>query len=227
MRISVKAFLPCRSGSQRVKNKNIKKFHKYKFGLVELKLKQLLKVKEINQIILSTDDLKIIRYARNLRSNKIKIDIRPKKLASSKTKTDDLISHASKLFNKDDHILWTHVTSPFFDEKNYKDAIDDYKKKIKEYDTLVGANVVQDFIFDEKKPFNYNPKKTFWPNTQTLKKLYKINNTIFLTSAKTYIKMKNRIGKKLFFYNVDKINSIDIDNIDDFILSEKIESAKK
>ena len=39
--------------------------------------------------------------------------------------------------------------------------------------------------------------------------------------------MKNRIGKKLFFYNVDKINSIDIDNIDDFILSEKIESAKK
>ena len=76
MRISVKAFLPCRSGSQRVKNKNIKKFHKYKFGLVELKLKQLLKVKEINQIILSTDDLKIIRYARNLRSNKIKIDIK-------------------------------------------------------------------------------------------------------------------------------------------------------
>ena len=150
MRISVKAFLPCRSGSQRVKNKNIKKFHKYKFGLVELKLKQLLKVKEINQIILSTDDLKIIRYARNLRSNKIKIDIRPKKLASSKTKTDDLISYASKLFAKDDHILSTHVTSPFFDEKNYKDAIDVYKKKIKEYDTLVGANVVQDFIFDEK-----------------------------------------------------------------------------
>ena len=47
MRISVKAFLPCRSGSQRVKNKNIKKFHKYKFGLVELKLKQLLKVEYV------------------------------------------------------------------------------------------------------------------------------------------------------------------------------------
>ena len=225
MRISVKAFLPCRSGSQRVKNKNIKKFHKYKFGLVELKLKQLLKVKEINQIILSTDDLKIIRYARNLRSNKIKIDIRPKKLASSKTKTDDLISYASKLFNKDDHILWTHVTSPFFDEKNYRDAIIKYKKNLKKFDTLVGSNAIQDFIFNQNKPVNYNFKKTYWPNTQTIKKLYKINNTVFLTSTKNYIKKKNRIGSKLFFYNVDKINSIDIDNLDDFKLAEKIISV--
>ncbi len=226
MKIKVKVFLPCRSGSQRVKNKNIRKFHKFKFGLVELKLIQLLKVKEINQIILSTDDLKIIRYARNIKSNKIKIDIRPKKLASSITKTDHLINYASKLFEANDHILWTHVTSPFFDEKNYRHAIKVYKKKIKQYDTLVGANVVQDFIFDKKKPFNYNPKKTFWPNTQTLKKLYKINNTIFLTSYKSYANYKNRIGKKIFFYNVDKINSIDIDNLDDFNLSEQIVSKK-
>ena len=58
------------------------------------------------------------------------------------------------------------------------------------------------------------------------RKLYKINNTVFLTSAKNYIKKKNRIGSKLFFYNVDKINSIDIDNLDDFKLAEKIISVK-
>jgi len=224
MRINV--FLPCRSGSQRVKNKNIRKFHKYKFGLIELKINQLLKVKEIDQIILSTDDKKIITFLKKLNKKKIKIDIRPKKLASSKTKTDDLIRYASKIFNKDDHILWTHVTSPFFDEKNYRDSIKKYKKNINKYDTLVGSNVIQDYIFNQNKPTNYNFKKTYWPNTQTLKKLYKINNTVFLTSAKNYIKKKNRIGSKLFFYNVDKINSIDIDNLDDFKLAEKIISTK-
>jgi CMP-N-acetylneuraminic acid synthetase len=222
----IKAFLPCRSGSERVKNKNIRKFYKYKFGLVELKLNQLLKVKEINQIILSTDDKKIIDYANSLKSKKITINQRPKELALSITKTDDLINYVSNLFNKEDHVLWTHVTSPFFDEKNYSEAIKTYKKNIKKYDTLIGANIIQDFIFDKTKPYNYNPKKTYWPNTQTLKKLYKINNTIFLTSAKIYLKVKNRIGKKLFFYNVEKINSIDIDNIDDFNLSEKIVSTK-
>ena len=224
MRINV--FLPCRSGSQRVKNKNIRKFHKYKFGLIELKINQLLKVKEIDQITTSTDDKKIIKFLQKLNKKKIKIDIRPKKLASSKTKTDDLIRYASKLFNKDDHILWTHVTSPFFDEKNYRDAIKKYKKNLKKYDTLVGSNAIQDFIFNKNKPINYNFKKTYWPNTQTLKKLYKINNTVFLTSAKNYLKKKNRIGSKLFFYNVDKINSIDIDNLDDFKLAERIISAK-
>ena len=115
----IKAFLPCRSGSERVKNKNIRKFYKYKFGLVELKLNQLLKVKEINQIILSTDDKKIIDYANSLKSKKITINQRPKELALSITKTDDLINYVSNLFNKEDHVLWTHVTSPFFDEKNY------------------------------------------------------------------------------------------------------------
>ena len=224
MRINV--FLPCRAGSQRVKKKNIRKFHKYKFGLIELKINQLLKVKEIDQIILSTDDKKIIKYLQKLNKKKIKIDIRPKKLASSKTKTDDLIRYASKIFNKNDHILWTHVTSPFFDEKNYSDAIRKYKKNINKYDTLVGSNVIQDFIFNENKPVNYNFKKTYWPNTQTLKKLYKIYNTLFITSAKNYTKKKNRIGSKLFFYNVDKINSIDIDNLDDFKLAEKIISLK-
>ena len=224
--MKINVFLPCRSGSQRVKNKNIRKFHKYKFGLIELKINQLLKVKEIDQITMSTDDKKIIKFLQKLNKKKIKIDIRPKKLASSKTKTDDLIRYASKLFNKDDHILWTHVTSPFFDEKNYRDAIIKYKKNLKKFDTLIGSNAIQDFIFNQNKPVNYNFKKTYWPNTQTLNELYKINNTVFLTSAKNYLKKKNRIGSKLFFYNVDKINSIDIDNLDDFKLAERIISAK-
>ena len=64
MRINV--FLPCRSGSQRVKNKNIRKFHRYKFGLIELKINQLLKVKEIDKIIMSTDDKKIIKFLQKL-----------------------------------------------------------------------------------------------------------------------------------------------------------------
>jgi len=222
----IKAFLPCRSGSQRVKNKNIRKFDRYKFGLIELKIHQLTKVKQIDEIVLSTDDEKIINYINKLNNKKIRLDFRPKKLSTSKTKTDDLIKYVGNIFDKNDHILWTHVTSPFFNEKNYEDAISEYKKKIKKYDTLIGSNFIQDFIFDLKKPVNYNYKKTFWPNTQTLKKLYKINNTIFLTSRNIYKKKNNRIGSKILFYNVDKINSIDIDNLDDFELAEKIISIK-
>ena len=58
----IKAFLPCRSGSQRIKNKNTRKFSKFKFGLFQLKVEQLIKVKELSEIIISTDDTKIINF---------------------------------------------------------------------------------------------------------------------------------------------------------------------
>lgn len=222
----IKAFLPCRSGSQRVKNKNIRKFSKYKFGLFQLKIEQLIKVKELKEIIISTDDTKIINFLKKKKYKKIKTIKRPKNLSSSRTKTDDLIIYASKLFNENDHILWTHVTSPLFGEKDYSGAIKVYKSKIKKYDTVIGANIIRDFIFNNKNPINYNYKKTYWPNTQNLKKLYKINNTFFLTSAKNYIIKKNRIGSKIFFLDVEKMKSIDIDWPEDFKIAEKIYENK-
>lgn len=220
--MNIKAFLPCRSGSQRVKNKNIRKFANFSFGLFQLKIEQLIKVKLLNQVIVSTDDLKIINYLKKKKYKKVIYIKRPKKFALSSTRTDDLIHYAAKLFDKTDHILWTHVTSPLFGTKDYNEAIDIYIKNKRTYDTLIGCNNVQEFIFNKKNPTNYNYKNIYWPNTQNLKKLYKINNTIFLTSAYNYKKRGNRIGSKLFFHNIEKIKSIDVDNYDDFKTAEKL-----
>ena len=66
----------------------------------------------------------------------------------------------------------------------------------------------------------------FNPNTQDLKKLYKINNTFFLTSAKNYKIKKNRIGSKIYFLNIKKTKSFDIDWFEDFKIAEKIYENK-
>lgn len=224
--MDINVFLPCRSGSQRVKNKNIKKFHNYKFGLFELKIHQLLKTKYIKKIIVSTDDKNIIKFLEKFNHRKIKLDIRPKHLATNKTKTDSLISYAPKLFDKNDHILWTHVTSPFFDDKEYNKAIRIYKMNLKKNDSLMGVTKIQDFIFDKSKPINFNPKKIKWPNTQTLKRLYMVNNSIFISSKKNYIKFKNRIGKKPFLMEIEKIKSFDVDWPEDFRIAENIQKNK-
>ena len=60
--MKIDIFLPCRSSSIRIKNKNIKKFSNIKFGLFELKLSQLMLVKGIQNIIVSTNDKKILDY---------------------------------------------------------------------------------------------------------------------------------------------------------------------
>ena len=40
-------FIPIRKGSKRVKNKNLKSLPKYKFGLVEIKIKQIIELKKL------------------------------------------------------------------------------------------------------------------------------------------------------------------------------------
>jgi len=43
----ISIFIPIRKGSKRIINKNIKSLPKFRFGLTELKLKQLEKLKKI------------------------------------------------------------------------------------------------------------------------------------------------------------------------------------
>jgi len=214
-------FLPCRSSSARIKNKNIKKFSNKKFGLLELKISQLILVKGIRNIVVSTNDKKIINFLKKKKIKKIVIDKRANNLCTSSTSTDLLIKYVPKLIESD-HILWTHVTSPFFNNKDYERAIKIYKNNLKKYDSLMGVTKIQDFIYDKKKPINFNKKKEKWPQTQSLKKLFIINNTIFLSSKKNYIKYNDRIGKKPFLMEVNKIKSFDIDWPEDFKIAENM-----
>lgn len=221
----VDVFLPCRSSSQRVKNKNIKKFSNKNFGLFELKILQLNLVKNIRNIIVSTNDKKIINYLKLKNFKKVIIDVRPNNLCSSKTSTDSLIKYVPKIVFSD-HILWTHVTSPFFNEKDYFKAINVYKKNLKKYDSLMGVTKIQDYIYDLKKPVNYNRSREKWPRTQTLKKWFVVNNTIFISSRNNYIKLKDRIGTRPKLIEIEKIKSFDIDWPEDFKIAEKIYETK-
>ena len=86
----------------------------------------------------------------------------------------------------------------------------------------MGVTKIQDFIYDEKKPINFDKKKERWPQTQSLKKLFIVNNTIFLSSKKNYVKYDDRIGKKAYLMEVKKIKSFDIDWPEDFTIAENI-----
>ena len=219
--MKIDIFLPCRSSSIRIKNKNIKKFSNIKFGLFELKLSQLMLVKGIQNIIVSTNDKKILNYLKKKIIKKLIIDKRPDYLCSSKVSTDELVKYVPNII-KSDHILWTHVTSPFFQSKDYENAIKVYKKNIKRNDSLMGVTKIQDFIYDTKKPINFNKRKEKWPPTQSLRKLFVVNNSIFLTSKRNYINLNDRIGKNPFLLEIKKIKSFDVDWPEDFKIAENI-----
>jgi CMP-N-acetylneuraminic acid synthetase len=221
----ITCFLPCRKGSKRILNKNMRPFSGRENGLLEIKLDQLIKCDKIDEIIVSSDDSCVLNYANNLNSNKIKTFLRNDKLSSDLTSTDDLILHALDLINYG-HILWTHVTSPFISSNHYNKVIERYFSEIEgDFDSLMSVTELKSFIWNDK-PLNYDRSIEKWPRTQTLDPLYEINSGIFLSSANNYKSFKDRIGKTPFLYTLDKITGHDIDWPEDFVIGEVIANKK-
>ncbi len=219
MNKKVIAFLPCREGSQRVKKKNIKPFAEIEQGLIYIKLIQLLKVEEIEQIVVSTNDIEVKRIAESFDNSKIIIDDRPEELASSSTSTDDLIKYVPKIIDAG-VILWTHVTSPFIDEKVYKNAIESYYLNSDVYDSLMSVTKLHKFLWNESEPINYDRGVEKWPRTQTIKPIYEVNSGLFIANIDLYKKLNDRIGEKPFLYEVDEKIAFDIDWEIDFEIAE-------
>ncbi|OIJ21719.1 acylneuraminate cytidylyltransferase [Anaerobacillus alkalidiazotrophicus] len=224
--MKITCFLPCRKGSERIPNKNIRPFSSYRNGLIEIKLKQLSKVKEIDSIVLSTNDEEIIRYAESTGIKNLIIHRRAEELSSSQTSTDDLVNHARSLVNEG-HILWTHVTSPFLNSDAYKKIILSYKEGLSQgYDSLMTTSLIQSFVWNERGPINYDRSVEKWPRTQTLIPLHEVNSAVFLSSVDIYTDRNDRIGENPKLYSLNKIEGHDIDWSEDFEIAESLIKAK-
>ena len=223
---NISIFLPTRSGSERVKNKNTRRFASFEGGLLELKLNQLLKVDNIDKIILSTNEdnsIKIGEKYQKKASNLI-LDKRPEHLSRNDTDLVDLIKYVPTL-TETDHILWTHVTSPFYTSEQYDSAIEKYFSVLgKGFDSLMSVTSFKNFLWDKEEQRVINRlTEQKWPKTQDLMDLYEVDSGIFINSRNNYINHADRIGSNPFLYVVDKITSFDIDWEDDFIIAEAIQ----
>ncbi len=214
------AFLPCRRGSQRVPKKNIKPFAGAPFGLVEIKLRQLLSCSLVDGVVLSTNDEEILEYAKSLNDSRLAVHQRSEILSSSETSTDELVAHALALIPQG-HILWTHVTSPFVTAQHYEKIIRVYREKLnEEYDSLMTTTALQTFLWQDGVALNYDRTQEKWPRTQTLKPIHEVNSAAFLASCDIYDCSQDRIGRNPYLYELDKLTSHDIDWPEDFLVGE-------
>ena len=219
---SIAVFLPTRKGSERVLNKNTRQFAGEKDGLLGVKLKQLQKLDGV-RTYLSTNDEASIEVAKEFLEMGMNIRIvhRPEELCTSQTRLKDLINYVPSII-EEEHILWTHVTSPFVEATQYKKAIELYFSN-SSHDSLMSVSRVQEFLWSEKEKGFVNFTRTFgeWPRTQDLDVLYAVNSAIFIAGRNTYLK-GDRIGKMPALIELSAKAAIDIDREDDFELAELI-----
>ena len=110
----ISAVITVRKGSQRVKNKNFKKFAGK--NLLIHKIEVLKKIKEIDNIIINTDSDKAIKIAKNLKVNFFK---REPYYASSKCPNSEFWANVAKNTNSK-YIMFTHCTNPLVKKSTYQ-----------------------------------------------------------------------------------------------------------
>ncbi|WP_339386209.1 acylneuraminate cytidylyltransferase family protein [Vibrio caribbeanicus] len=221
------AFLPCRLGSQRVPDKNIRSFAGIEGGLLKIKLDQLSNSKRIDKIVVSSNDPRVIDFAYKYRDSRVTIDERPDYLGRSSTTTDELINYVPSIISEG-HVLWTHVTSPFLSGNDYNRIIERYFEALScGYDSLMTVLRIQGFIWNKKEPISYSCNELKWPMTQNISPLFEVNSGAFVSSINNYKKFNDRIGENPFLLEQEKSKSIDIDWPEDFELAEKLFNVYK
>lgn len=223
-------FLPCRSGSERVPNKNMRPFAGFENGLLELKLEQMSAVAALEKILVSSNDPAVLDYAARFaaqRDSRVVPLPRPDELGRSSTSMDDFILYIAEL-DRDGTIVWTHVTSPFVGSDIYRQGIADYEAALRQgHDSLVSVTRLQRFFWDEQGPVNYDRSVEKWPRSQDLKPLMEINHALYILPFALMREVEDRVGHKPFFYHIDEHDAADIDWEPQFDLLDKIMRLKR
>ncbi|MGL5936132.1 MAG: cytidylyltransferase domain-containing protein [Fusobacteriaceae bacterium] len=212
------ALFPMRGGSERVKNKNLKIFNGK--PLYQHMLNTLLQSDYIKKIVIDTDSEEIKKDIKNNYKNNLKIDIvnRLPELIGGEIPMNKIINHDINLY-EEEHFLQTHSTNPNLSLKTLNNSIETYFKNLVNYDSLAGVTELKTRLYTVTgKPINHNPFKL--ERTQDLESVYEENSNIYIFSKSSFDKKNARIGEKPFFYPINKLESLDIDYIEDFYLAE-------
>ena len=217
--------IPARGGSSGIKNKNLIKFHSK--PLIYWSINLAKKIDIFDNIIVSTDSKRIRKIA--LKIGAEVPFLRPKKISTSNTSMKEVINHCILYFKKKkiifDAIVLFQPTSPFRKKKTIEKAIKIFFKK--KLDTLFSIQKIKHtfnpyYTFELKKNLKNRIKKlNHKPIRQKEKQFYALDGgAVFIFKSTSII--NNIFGNKIGFIEVDKFESIDIDDYDDYKLYKNI-----
>jgi N-acylneuraminate cytidylyltransferase len=211
------ALLPMKGNSERVKNKNMRDFSGKPLYHVVMKI--LLASKYIDKIVINTDSDLIANDAKKNFKDQVIIIDRPKSIQGDFVSMNKIIEYDLEQL-EGEHFLQTHSTNPLLKSETIDKAIEFYFDNINKNDSLFSVTKIQTRFYDkDANPINHDPKELL--RTQDLEPWYEENSNFYIFSKDSFKKAgKKRVGLKPQIFEVNKLEAIDIDEPEDFILAE-------
>lgn len=210
------AVIPVRKGSRRLHNKNILPFGSS--NLLIHKIRQLKQLKNIDDIIVSTDSEEMIEIA--IHEN-ISYQRRPKEYCDEQTKSFNEVVEYIASNIKAKNILWANCVCPLVKISTLQHAIQTFLTLDSRYDSVVSSLLLKEYILGENdKPQNFSFKHHV--PTQKLPNWHIVTNGFFLAKAEDMVKWKFVYGKKPKLIELSKFEAVDIDDEEDLILARQL-----
>lgn len=214
--------IPARGGSKGIPKKNIKILNSK--PLIVYTLEAAIK-STIDRVVVSTDCDEIAEVAKQF---EVEVILRPSALAKDNTPMLPVLQHIVENINETfDAIVTLQPTSPLRVAKHINEAIELFKKD-EMADSLVSVTQV---------PHNYMPEKLmkiedkYLVGNSEAKRRQEINRAYARNGAAIYITRTNRLNKYIFGGNIlpyfmSKINSIDVDELEDWEMLSRLVRSK-
>lgn len=210
--MKVVALVPIKLNSERLANKNVLPFTNGK-PLITYILDTLSKVSEIDKtyVYCSSDSAKEF-LPRNISFLK-----RDSNLDLSTTPFNDVLSSFARLIPADYYVL-SHSTAPFLKASSIQRAIQQVLSG--SYDSALSIVKLNEFLWKNSCPFNYDPSNI--PRTQDLDPLFAETCGLYIYKRELILNENRRVGHKPFLLEVSKIEALDINTKEDFIIADAV-----
>ena len=205
----MKVFIPIKKNSQRVPDKNFRKFRE-----IPLWEHMVDKLKDFN-VYIDTDSDFIFDQSQS--KSWVNCFHRKRHLIGDTVSVVDLLKNFVDQFSINEPICQIHVTSPFLNPDHIKFALD--KINNEGHDSVFSANVVQNRFWRKEPygycPINHNPMKL--EQTQDLP-IYYMENSYLYAFLPRVLEYNNRIGYNPYIMEIGFPYNLDIDTEEDWKL---------
>lgn len=129
----------------------------------------------------------------------------------------EIIDRFVKDVDADIYVL-THATQPFTKSESIKKALE--KVVSGKYDSAFSAVLLQDYMWMNGKPLNYDRKDIV--RTQDLEPIYMETGAFFIFRKEVFTEFGQRIGNNPYIYEINQFEAVDIDTAEDFEFAKTV-----
>ncbi len=217
------ALLPMKAYSERVSGKNFKNFAGK--PLYRWILDTLLKVDEIDKIIINTDARELLEKSGLNDGGKILIRDRRKDICGGHVSMNRIIEDDLATVKAETYIM-THTTNPLLSSTTINNAIESYYKGVVRdgKDSLFTVNEYQTRFYRENgSAVNHDPKNLI--RTQDLEPWFEENSNLYIFTQNSFAASQARIGLNPVLFATPTLESADIDDATGWRIAEMIALA--